>query len=99
MYDEPDDLPIELVSAALQRHWGINVVDLEYARVGFGSYHWRATGRDRRKWFVTADRLGKDAADREAAFSDLQSAYETASTLRGAALEFVVAPVRDAGNQ
>ena len=68
---------------------------LEYAPVGFGSYHWSVTGVRGLRWFVTVDDLDRkpwlgDA--REAAFDGLRCAFDTAAALREAGLGFVVAP-------
>jgi spectinomycin phosphotransferase len=80
---EPSALAGELV------HWGLLEPVLEYLPVGFGSHHWRAGDT-----FVTVDDLeaGFQAED---AFPALERAYGTASALRDAGLEFVLAPVVD----
>jgi hypothetical protein len=81
--------PADLVGA-LQTSWGIEVDDLEYVPVGFGSYHWRVTGRDRRRWFVNVDEVRTVAA-----LDRLHRALSTAAALGESGLEFVHAPVRN----
>lgn len=99
MNDEPADLPCAHVGDLLHRHWGVATERVEYAPVGFGSHHWIATGRDGRRWFVTADHLdagggwlGGDAEDLAAA---LTAAARTTRALAAAGYEFVHAPVPD----
>jgi spectinomycin phosphotransferase len=99
MYDEPDDLSLTDIADALRRFWSIDVTSIEYAPVGFGSYHWRVMDTGGRRWFVTADRLTKLAAGDDEGFRRLRSAYETASALRKSGLDFVVAPVEGGSGQ
>ena len=82
---EPSDLV-----GALQTLWGIEVRDLEYVPVGFGSHHWRVTGRDLRRWFVNVDEAGTAGA-----LDRLHRALGTAAALSESGLEFVHAPVRN----
>jgi spectinomycin phosphotransferase len=88
----------DLVRALAQ--WSIDVRTVEYARVGFGSYHWLATDPDDVRYFVTVDDLDRKpwlGHDRNSAFEALQSAFDTAVALRdGAGLGFVVAPLTTA---
>ena len=71
------------------------MVDLEYAPVGFGSYHWRVLAAGER-WFVTVDDLQAKRRD-ESAFEGpqrrLTAALATARLLNEGGLGFVVAPV------
>ena len=70
-------------------------VDLDYAPVGAGSYHWVATDRNGVHLFVTVDDLDRKAwlgDRRDVAFDGLRAAFETAVALRQAGLGFVVAP-------
>jgi spectinomycin phosphotransferase len=96
MQDEPADLSAPQIVETLRHHWRIETHAIEYAPVGFGSYHWGLVDRDGQRWFVTADRLsnllgfGLDAEGNEAG---LLAAYETAAALRHAGLDFVVAPI------
>ena len=68
---------------------------IEYAPVGFGSYHWHAWAEGR--WFVTVDDLvagrSQFGDSRSAVASRLTAALGSARALRDAGLEFVIAPV------
>ncbi|GAA4943142.1 spectinomycin phosphotransferase [Nonomuraea thailandensis] len=89
MRDRPDDFDEELLRPALN-DWGIKAATLDYAPVGFGDFHWIATGGGRR-WFVTV------ADVRRRTYDELRLAMETAAALREeAGLGFVVAPLRAA---
>lgn len=101
MHEEPD-LSAGSISAALEFHWAITARSIEYAPVGFGSYHWIATQPNGRRWFITADRVGAEAGDsRESPdpYGNLHAAYSTAAALRSGGLSFVVAPVPDKSRQ
>ncbi|GII55066.1 hypothetical protein Pth03_34550 [Planotetraspora thailandica] len=98
------DQPADIGASALQRvlaKWGIDVVSLTYAPVGFGDHHWTAADAGSRRWFVTVADLPSKAPygrDGEAARRALRGAMDTAVSLRGdSGLDFVVAPVRAAG--
>jgi spectinomycin phosphotransferase len=95
--DRPSDLPDAVVAEALASGWGIEVLSLEYAAVGAGSYHWRALDTRGRRWFVTADDLTwsgvSNAATADGIFADLRSAFETARALNDRGLAFVAAPL------
>jgi spectinomycin phosphotransferase len=97
MYDEPEGLTQDDVAGALRRHWGIDIAGIEYAPVGFGSYHWLVKEASGKRWFATADRLqpgeGHPGREPDAAFTELQAAFETAAALRDRGLSFVVAPI------
>jgi spectinomycin phosphotransferase len=88
---------------ALAEGWGIAVDSVEYAAVGFGSYHWIATGQDQRRLFVTVDDLDHkrwlgDTCDR--AFAGLRTAFDLALALRDrGGLDFVVAPLPATGGE
>lgn len=95
-----NSLPVSLDERHLIRalaHWSIDVGVVEYARVGFGSYHWLATDRHDVRYFVTVDDLDDKpwlGHDRDSVFEGLQSCFDTAVALRdNAALAFVVAPL------
>jgi spectinomycin phosphotransferase len=83
------------VAEALRRNWGIEVDRIEYAPVGFGSYHWKvATNTDR--WFVTVDdlivrRRDPDESDGES-LGRLSAALATARALSDAGSPHVVPP-------
>jgi spectinomycin phosphotransferase len=95
--DEPKGLTVDQVSDALCEHWGLDLRDLTYAPVGFGSYHWHATKQDGGRWFVTADDLPAmpvfDGSDADANFDTFNAALLAVRDMRDAGLEFVVAPV------
>lgn len=92
MLAPPANLDISELRAALADGWGIRDPTLDYLAVGFGSHHWRATGRDERQWFVTIDEH-RDAAS----VADLRAAFATAHALhRDAGLPFVVAAIPEA---
>lgn len=98
MLTRPDDLLDAQLIEVIGASWGLRVDDLEYIAIGFGSYHWRAiTGAGQR--FVTVDDLELKKRDQaepvDASLRRLSSALETASILRQAGMDFVVAPVRD----
>lgn len=98
MLTEPADLDRAELTAAVERHWALRGLRLEYLPVGFGGHHWRA-GR----WFVTVDDLAaghQPGPDTDASFEALDRAYRTAAALRAeAGLEFVVAPVADSDGE
>ena len=95
----PDGLDERDLIRALAR-WGIHAGSVEYAPVGFGSYHWRAAGRGGDRYFVTVDDLDRKPClghDRDSVFEGLRSAFATALALRDdAGLGFVVAPLATA---
>ena len=101
MRDEPKDLTLTQVADALRVHWRLDLGDLTYAPVGFGSYHWQATEHDGKRWFVTADDLPAmpvfDGSDAEANFDSFNAALLAVRAVRDAGLEFVVAPVPNLG--
>jgi spectinomycin phosphotransferase len=96
MRTEPEGFPEATLVAMLREHWGVAPQTLEYAPVGFGSYHWIAVDLEGTRWFVTADNLrtmsSQDSPDVKANLAGLRAAYETASALRTGGLEFVVSP-------
>jgi spectinomycin phosphotransferase len=97
MRDEPVDLSRALLAREIGLHWGIEVSAIEYAPVGFGSYHWLAEDRAGRRWFVTGDRLSslgiQDGSDPAGNVVGLEASYQTAAALREGGLSFVVAPI------
>lgn len=82
---------------ALAAGWGMDVMGMEYAPVGFGSYHWLVSDQDGTRHFATADDLSDksylgDTSD--AAFAALRLALDTALALRErGGLAFVAAPI------
>ncbi|WP_329247320.1 aminoglycoside phosphotransferase family protein [Actinoallomurus sp. NBC_01490] len=100
MRARPRDLDEERLLRVLGG-WGVGASSLEYAPVGFGDHHWIAAGGAGEKWFVTvADLELKGAQDAHAALRSLRGAMDTAAALRDEGhLDFVVAPLRDAGGE
>ncbi|WP_214415414.1 phosphotransferase [Sphaerisporangium fuscum] len=101
-----NDLPEGLGESELRdglAAWGVADARLEYAPVGFGDYHWTAAGDGDRRWFVTVADLAHKThcgVGAEAAFDGLRRAMDTAAALRDeAGLDFVVAPLPDAGGE
>lgn len=97
MFTRPEGLEEAELRARLAGSWGLDVDEIEYRPVGFGSFHWTAR-LDERTWFVTVDdlemRLVGDHDERRAAFDRLHSALSTARALHDAGLGWVVAPCR-----
>jgi len=96
MFTRPQGLRDEDVVRGLGAGWGLAGAQVEYAPLGFGSYHWRVRrGSDR--WFATADDLEArrwDAAEPLPLVARrLTSALAGSRRLRDAGLEFVVAPL------
>jgi spectinomycin phosphotransferase len=91
------------LALALEQGWGIVADSLEYAAVGFGSFHWIATIEGQQRFFVTVDDLEQKAwlgDTREAVFAGLQRAFDAAAALRDrGGLEFVVAPLPTSGGE
>ncbi|MGW5673600.1 phosphotransferase [Streptomyces sp. NPDC003860] len=107
MKDQPEGIDASGVRQALLA-WGIDAVDLAYAPVGFGDYHWTADDAAGRRWFVTLS----DLADKnhcgmgaDAAWQGLRRAMDTAAQLRdrdGLGFEdggFVLAPASSADGE
>lgn len=95
MNDLPDELDPDRIPAALADGWSFDVASIEYAPVGFGSYHWIAAEADGTRRFVTVDDLDRKpwfGNDRDTAFEGLTRAFGTAVALRDTGLEFVLAP-------
>ena len=94
MLAEPTDLERAALLTALERHWRLHPVTLDYLPVGFGSHHWRAVDASGAEHFVTVDDLaaGFQTPGMDDAFAALERAYTTAAFLRDEAkLDFVVA--------
>src|SRR6266508_426095 len=76
--------------------WRFDVEAIDYAAVGFGSYHWVATDPRGTRRFVTVDDLEQKpwlGDTRETVFDGLMRSFDTAVALRDAGLGFVVAPI------
>lgn len=94
MRDRPDGIEDTDLTRLLAEDWRITVSIMDYAPVGFGDYHWAATGDDGRRWFVTvADLDHKHFCGPEPA-AGLERALAVPLTLSGQpGLDFVLAPV------
>ncbi|MEQ3550153.1 aminoglycoside phosphotransferase family protein [Pseudonocardia nematodicida] len=96
MENRPAGFTDDDLRAGLRRHHGIEASALRYRAVGFGDYHWEATGTDGRQWFVKVSDLADkpQCGDTPAtALAGYRAALRTATELRDAGgLEFVVAP-------
>ena len=95
MRERPAGVSDPDVVEALRRSWGLAIDGIQYAPVGFGSYHWWVTtGSDR--WFVTVDdlvvrRRDPDEPDGES-LGRLSAALSTARALCDAGSPHVVPP-------
>jgi spectinomycin phosphotransferase len=93
--DLPSEIETDAVVEALAAGWGFDADAIEYAAVGAGSYHWFAVDPDGARRFVTVDDLDQKrwlGETRDTAYEALGQAFDTATALRNAGLEFVVAP-------
>lgn len=103
MRTPPACLASSLIAAAVTRGWGIQVSSLRYVAVGGGSHHWIASTPEGAKYFLTIDDLrGKPwlGTDPDSVFRGLRAAFDTAVTLRDAALlACVLAPLRSLGGE
>ena len=102
MFTRPSDLSDDAVATALWEGWMIQVDEITYAPLGFGSHHWQAVAGSAR-WFVTVDDLEfcrLDGDDTRSAVHDrLVAALSTAQSLRTGGYDFVVAPVSSESRQ
>jgi spectinomycin phosphotransferase len=100
--DLPEEFETDALIRCLADDWGFEVESIDYAPVGFGSYHWVATDLDGSRSFVTVDDLDVKpwlGSTRDSAFDGLARAYGTAVALREAGLSFVIAPIPTRGGQ
>lgn len=99
MQDEPAELSCDLVAGWLRRHWAVAPVEVTYAPVGFGGYHWVGVDDHGGRWFVTVNHLDPDGnwlgSDPDAAFDTLSVAAGTTGALAAQGFRFAVAPVPD----
>jgi hypothetical protein len=84
----PAALPLDALTDALGRGWGVRPVSLDYRPVGFGSHHWEVVDAAGRRWFATVDDLHGPGE-----YGRIDDALATAVALRDAGLDFVVAPL------
>jgi spectinomycin phosphotransferase len=88
VHERPEGVRDGALATVLADQWGLAAVALAYLPVGFGGYHWRASGPAGTEWFITVSDLSRDYG------ADLEPAMETAAGLAERGLDFVVAPVR-----
>jgi spectinomycin phosphotransferase len=90
----PPDFSTGLLTAALHEMWGVEVAQIDYSPVGFGSHHWSVVDASGQRWFATLDDYATDGASVASVGRGavLSSAYRSARALADAGLEFVVAP-------
>jgi spectinomycin phosphotransferase len=94
--DLPEDVETTALIGSLADGWGFEAETIDYAAVGFGSYHWVATDPRGTRAFITVDDLEQKpwlGNTREAAFDGLTRAFCAAVALRDAGISFVVAPI------
>jgi spectinomycin phosphotransferase len=94
--DLPDEFDADALIRCLADDWGFDVDTIDYAPVGFGSYHWVVSDSDGRRGFVTVDDLDRKpwlGITRNSAFDGMVRAFGTAVALRDAGLDFVLAPI------
>lgn len=89
MFTPPDDLSDQHVGEAVRAHWNVDVNEVSYVPVGFGSHHWQIRA-GAMQWFATVDDLRMGA--RRAAV--VTAALGASAELSAAGLEFVVSPLR-----
>jgi len=93
----PEEIETSALIDCLADAWGFDVATIDYAPVGFGSYHWVAADSGGTRRFVTVDDLEWKpwlGDTRESVFDGLVRAFGSAVALRDAGLGFVVAPIR-----
>jgi spectinomycin phosphotransferase len=90
----PPPIGIDVVGRVLADYWRLDDVRLEYAPVGFGSYHWFVEAPTRRAIVTLDGYAGIGARSDGAAIAErVKRAAELAYRLAGAGLEFVRGPV------
>ncbi len=89
----PEDVETSALIGSLADGWRFDVEAIDYAAVGFGSYHWVATDPRGTRRFVTVGDLEQKpwlGDTRETVFDGLMRAFDTAVALRDAGLGFLV---------
>ena len=97
MFFEPIGFDHDRLARLLLVEWGIEVADLSYVPVGFGTHHYRAQESDGVASFVNVDELSaKTALGRTGpqVIDGLERALATAAALGEAGLSFVHGPRR-----
>ena len=101
--DRPAGIGDGEVGRALAEGWRIHAVDLRYAAVGGGSYHWVMRDGEGGRRFVTVDDLDDKpwlGHSRVTVLDGLRAAMDTALALRQeAGLRFVAAPIPALGGE
>lgn len=90
-----DAVPGTTIRELVEDRWALDLTDVCEVTVGAGAYHWSATGRDGRRWFITCDDLGTKpwlGDDHDVVFDGLAGAYGAAIELATTGASFVVAP-------
>ena len=99
MLSRPEGLSDADVLRGLRQGWGLRDAEVDYAPVGFGSYHWQVRCGGQR-WFATVDDLHARRRDDSELLvlvqGRLAAALAGTRQLRDVGLGFVVAPVPDA---
>ena len=96
MKTPPEEFQTSELIGSLADGWGFGVETIDYASVGFGSYHWVATDAAGTRCFVTVDDLERKpwlGDTRESVFDGLIRAFGSAVALRDAGLNFVLGPI------
>ena len=99
MYVEPVGFDRDELARILRAQWGIEVAELRYEPVGFGTHHYRVRAADGTAWFVNVDELAAKnwlGPGEPEATGGLERALRTATALHEAGLEFIHAPHRHA---
>jgi spectinomycin phosphotransferase len=92
----PERFEAAALIESLADGWDLDVETIEYAPVGFGSYHWIVTDIGGTRRFVTVDDLDLKpwlGDTRRSVFDGLARAFGSAVALCDAGLDFVVAPI------
>ena len=92
----PEEFETSDLVGSLADSWGFSVETIDYAAVGFGSYHWVATDAAGMRRFVTIDDLDRKpwlGGNRESVFDGLIRAFGSAVALHDAGLDFVLSPI------
>jgi len=99
--EQPGHIDQRELARILNEQWGLAPGRLCHLPVGFGDHHWELTGTAGGRWFVTVAELagGWRGTSPAAGYADLRASMETVTALRGAGLEFAVAPVPTIGGQ
>ena len=78
------------IADVLRAHWEVEPLDVTYAQVGYGSWHWHVHTASHRRLFVTLDQVDTEL---KATCSDLRWAYGVPLALENVGLEIARAPL------